>query len=132
MPAPPTRPLLPLTRPPVIVTPLRVSAPPEVPLIAMIRKRASWLVILFVGLNLGGFAAICLAAGPPGRLALSLFWPGVLWATLAFASLFLLIGAILAIPLTLLVKALLIDADPTSAWMGTLLTSSDPAKPQEE
>lgn len=46
-----------------------------------------------VGLNLGGFAVICLAAGDTGRLALALYWPAVLWATLAFASLFLLIGA---------------------------------------
>ncbi len=56
---------------------------------------ARWVALLpwAIGLNLGGFAAICLAAGPPGRLALALYWPGVLWATLAFASLFLLIGA---------------------------------------
>jgi hypothetical protein len=46
-----------------------------------------------LGLSLGGFALICLAGGAPGRLALSLYWPGVLWAALAFASLFLLIGA---------------------------------------
>jgi hypothetical protein len=46
-----------------------------------------------VGLNLCGFALLCLAAGPPGRLALSLYWSSVLWATLAFAALFLLIGA---------------------------------------
>jgi predicted PurR-regulated permease PerM len=37
------------------------------------------------------------------------------------------IGAILAIPLTLLVKALLVDVDPNSAWIATLLTSSRPA-----
>jgi hypothetical protein len=46
-----------------------------------------------IGLNLGGFALICVPAGAPGRLALSLYWPAVLWATLAFSSLFLLIGA---------------------------------------
>ncbi len=46
-----------------------------------------------IGLNLGGFALLCLAAGPPGRLALSLYWPAVAWASLAFAALFLLIGA---------------------------------------
>jgi ABC-2 type transport system permease protein len=44
-------------------------------------------------LNLGGFALLCLAAGPPGRVALDLYWPAVLWGTLAFAALFLLIGA---------------------------------------
>ena len=46
-----------------------------------------------LGLNLGGFALMCLVAGPPGRLALALFWPAVAWATLAFAALFLLFGA---------------------------------------
>jgi ABC-2 type transport system permease protein len=46
-----------------------------------------------LGLNLGGFALLCLAAGPPGWHALRLFWPAVLWGTLAFSSLFLLMGA---------------------------------------
>lgn len=41
-----------------------------------------------LGLNLGGFAAICLAAGAPGRQALALFWPAVVVGTLAFAALF--------------------------------------------
>jgi hypothetical protein len=46
-----------------------------------------------LALNLGGFALICVAAGRPGLQALSLFWPAVLCATLAFAALFHLIGA---------------------------------------
>ena len=46
-----------------------------------------------VGLNLGGFAALCAAAGRPGLTALRLFWPAVLCATLAFAALFQLTGA---------------------------------------
>ena len=46
-------------------------------------------------LNLGGFAVICLAAGRPGRLALELYWPAVFWATVAFASLFHLMGALI-------------------------------------
>jgi hypothetical protein len=46
-----------------------------------------------VGFNVGGFALICAAAGPPGLRALGLFWPAVLWATLAFSALFLLMGA---------------------------------------
>jgi AI-2 transport protein TqsA len=40
------------------------------------------------------------------------------------------VGAIPAIPLTLLVKALLVDVDPNSAWIDTLLTSSKPAPPE--
>jgi ABC-type transport system involved in multi-copper enzyme maturation permease subunit len=39
-------------------------------------------------LNLGGFAVICLGAGAPGRLALELYWPAAVWATLAFSALF--------------------------------------------
>jgi hypothetical protein len=44
-------------------------------------------------LNLGGFALLCLVAGAPGRLALGLYWPAVLWGTLAFCALFHLMGA---------------------------------------
>jgi ABC-2 type transport system permease protein len=46
-------------------------------------------------LNLGGFAVLCLFAGAPGRLAFAVYWPAVLWGTLAFAALFHLMGACL-------------------------------------
>ena len=46
-----------------------------------------------LALNLGGFALLCAAAGRPGPIAFRLFWPAVLWASLAFAALFFLIGA---------------------------------------
>jgi ABC-type transport system involved in multi-copper enzyme maturation permease subunit len=46
-----------------------------------------------LGLNVGGFALVCLMAGPPGRMALALYWPAVFWATMTFTSLFLLVGA---------------------------------------
>jgi ABC-2 type transport system permease protein len=46
-----------------------------------------------LGLNLVGFVLMCVAAGKPGLLALRLFWPSVVWGTLAFSALFLLIGA---------------------------------------
>jgi hypothetical protein len=46
-----------------------------------------------LGLSLGGFAVLCLLAGEPGELALSLYWPAVLWGTLAFTSLFHLMAA---------------------------------------
>jgi ABC-2 type transport system permease protein len=51
-----------------------------------------------LALNIGGFAIICAAAGRPGWTALRLYWPAVLCATLAFASLFHLIGAIFRKP----------------------------------
>jgi hypothetical protein len=46
-----------------------------------------------LGLSLGGFALLCLAAGHPGTLALGLYWPAVVWSTMAFSALFCLIGA---------------------------------------
>jgi ABC-type transport system involved in multi-copper enzyme maturation permease subunit len=46
-----------------------------------------------VGLNVLGFALLCLVGGSPGRLALRLYWPAVVWATLAFSALYLLMGA---------------------------------------
>jgi hypothetical protein len=46
-----------------------------------------------LGLNIGGFALICLAAGGPGRLAFTLFWPAVAISGVAFAALFHLFGA---------------------------------------
>jgi ABC-2 type transport system permease protein len=49
-----------------------------------------WCLVL----NLGGFWLICLAAPGPGTLAFRLYWPAVVWATLAFAALFHLMGAI--------------------------------------
>jgi ABC-type transport system involved in multi-copper enzyme maturation permease subunit len=46
-----------------------------------------------LGLNLGGFALLCLVAGEPGRLALALYWPAVVLGTFAFCALFHLMGA---------------------------------------
>ena len=46
-----------------------------------------------LGLNLGGFAVLCLAAGGPGRLAFRYYWPAVFLGTLAYCSLFHLVGA---------------------------------------
>jgi hypothetical protein len=51
-----------------------------------------------LGLNVGGFALLCLAAGRPGRVALGLYWPAVCWGTLAFSALFCLIGAVFRWP----------------------------------
>ena len=46
-------------------------------------------------------ALICLAGDGPGRLALSVYWPAVLWGTLAFSALFHLLGACLRRPAVL-------------------------------
>jgi ABC-2 type transport system permease protein len=61
---------------------------------------AKYLAILpwALGLNLGGFALLCLLAGAPGRAALRLYWPAVAWATLAFCALFHLFAVCLRRP----------------------------------
>jgi hypothetical protein len=46
-----------------------------------------------LGLSLGGFAILCAAAGPSGRLAFRVYWPAVLWGALAYSALFHLLGA---------------------------------------
>lgn len=51
-----------------------------------------------LGLNLGGFLIVCLAAGKPGWLAFRLYWPAVLWSSLAFAALFHAMGAMFRRP----------------------------------
>jgi AI-2 transport protein TqsA len=51
----------------------------------------------------------------------------IVWATILGAS-----GAFLAIPMSLLVKAVLIDSDPDKAWLGPLLSSEKPGKEPQE
>jgi hypothetical protein len=46
-----------------------------------------------LGLNVGGFGLLCLAAGRSGLPAFGLYWPAVFCGTLAFAALFHLMGA---------------------------------------
>lgn len=51
-----------------------------------------------LGFAVGGFAVLCLAAGVPGRLAFSLYWPAVAAASLAFCALFHLLSAVFQRP----------------------------------
>ncbi len=46
-----------------------------------------------ITLGLGGFAVLCLLGGKAGQMALSIYWPAILAATLAFSSLFHLMSA---------------------------------------
>lgn len=41
-----------------------------------------------IGFNVGGFALICLAAGPIGPLAFERYWPAMVMGTLAFSAFF--------------------------------------------
>lgn len=61
--------------------------------------------------SVGGFAALCLAGGPQGRLALQLYWPAAVAGTVAFAALFHLVGAVFRRPVILgLVYAFFFEA----------------------
>src|SRR5262245_4991143 len=51
-----------------------------------------------LALAVGGFALICAAAPEPGWLAFRLYWPAILWGTLAFCALFHLMGALFRRP----------------------------------
>jgi ABC-type transport system involved in multi-copper enzyme maturation permease subunit len=51
-----------------------------------------------LGLNVGGFAILCLAAGRAGRLAFVQYWPAILLSTFTFSALFLLMGAVFRRP----------------------------------
>jgi ABC-2 type transport system permease protein len=53
-----------------------------------------WCVVL----NLGGFAAICLAGGEAGLAALALYWPAIVVSTVTFAALYHLMGALFRRP----------------------------------
>lgn len=51
---------------------------------------AKFLAVLpwALGLNIGGFALLCVAAGGPGWLAFRLYWPAILAGSIAFCALF--------------------------------------------
>jgi len=42
------------------------------------------------------------------------------------------VGAVLAVPLTLLVKAILVDSDPRAGWAAALLGSPPPPEPEPD
>jgi len=46
-----------------------------------------------LALNVGGFGLLCFLAGRPGYMAFRMYWPAILGGTLAFCSLFHLMGA---------------------------------------
>ena len=70
-----------------------MAADPAVAAVGRLSRQIRWHVAVALGFNLGGFALICLAAGEPVAPAFTLFWPGVVMSSLAFAALFHLFGA---------------------------------------
>jgi ABC-type transport system involved in multi-copper enzyme maturation permease subunit len=72
------------------------------------RPLTLWKVYLAKGLGaaplvalstLGGFGALCLAGGEPGREAWTLFWPAIAAGAFAYGCLFLLVGALAPKPM---------------------------------
>lgn len=71
--------------------------------------------------NLVGFWLICMAAGGPGPKAFADFWPSILGASLAFTTLFHLIGAVFPWPAVVsLVYAFVIEFLASDFLPGTL------------
>jgi len=54
---------------------------------------------LVAAASIGGFGAICLAAGSPGREAWFLFWPAIATSAFTYGCLFLLVGALAPRPM---------------------------------
>jgi ABC-type transport system involved in multi-copper enzyme maturation permease subunit len=61
--------------------------------------KAAGAAPLVAAAAVGGFAALCLSAGAPGREAWTLFWPAIATAAFTYGCLFLLIGALAPRPM---------------------------------
>ena len=83
---------------------------------------ALWVVVVYSVINLvmQSFIQPKFTGDAVGLTATVTFLSLAFWSTVAGPM-----GAILAVPLTLMVKALLVDADPQMTWMSAFLTTSD-------
>ncbi|MEH6819313.1 MAG: AI-2E family transporter [Dietzia psychralcaliphila] len=83
---------------------------------------AIWVVVIYsvVNLVIQSFIQPKFTGDAVGLTPTVTFLSLVFWASVAGA-----LGAILAVPLTLAVKAFLVDADPRMRWFSTFLTTPD-------
>ncbi len=83
---------------------------------------AIWVVVIYsvVNLVMQSFIQPKFTGDAVGLTPTVTFLSLVFWAAVAGP-----LGAILAVPLTLMFKAFLVDADPRMAWMSTFLTTPD-------
>lgn len=83
---------------------------------------ALWVVVIYsvVNLVMQSFIQPKFTGDAVGLTPTVTFLSLVFWSSVAGA-----LGAILAVPLTLAVKALLVDADPRMQWFSTFLTTAD-------
>lgn len=65
--------------------------------------KAAGILPLVLIASLGGFAAVCLAAGPVGRIALNEYWFPIFEGAIAYSCLFLAFGALFPRPVILAV-----------------------------
>ncbi|MBB1023740.1 MULTISPECIES: AI-2E family transporter [unclassified Dietzia] len=83
---------------------------------------AIWVVVIYCVVNLviQSFIQPKFTGDAVGLTPTVTFLSLVFWTSVAGA-----LGAILAVPLTLVVKAFLVDADPRMRWLSTFLTTPD-------
>lgn len=83
---------------------------------------ALWVVVIYCVVNLvmQSFVQPKFTGDAVGLTPSVTFLSLVFWSAVAGA-----LGAILAVPLTLAVKAFLVDADPRMSWFSTFLTTAD-------
>ncbi|MBB1042919.1 MULTISPECIES: AI-2E family transporter [unclassified Dietzia] len=83
---------------------------------------AIWVVVIYSVINLviQSFIQPKFTGDAVGLTPTVTFLSLVFWASVAGA-----LGAILAVPLTLAVKAFLVDADPRMTWFSTFMTTPD-------
>ncbi|WP_291080923.1 AI-2E family transporter [Dietzia sp. UBA5065] len=83
---------------------------------------ALWVVVIYSAINLvmQSFIQPKFTGDAVGLTPTVTFLSLVFWSAVAGA-----LGAILAVPLTLAVKAFLVDADPRMRWFSTFLTTPD-------
>lgn len=83
---------------------------------------AIWVVVIYCVLNvvMQSFVQPKFTGDAVGLTPTVTFLSLVFWAAVAGP-----LGAILAVPLTLVFKAFLVDADPRMAWFSTFLTTAD-------
>lgn len=91
--------------------------------------QALWVVVAFCVLNtlVGTFLAPRVVGHTVGLSATLTFLAVLLWGFVLGP-----LGALLAVPLSLLAKALLVDADPTLRWLDPLLSGTPQSKDQSE
>ena len=83
---------------------------------------AIWVVVIYSAINLvmQSFIQPKFTGDAVGLTPTVTFLSLVFWSAVAGP-----LGAILAVPLTLMVKAFLVDADPRTAWFSTFLTAPE-------